>query len=86
MDSMNLDLPESMKEFVENRVVTGGYRNVREYVHELIRDDQKRMAPETLESAILAGLNSGESTPMTREDWDAIREQIRERDVTRQDT
>ena len=43
-----------------------------EYVRELIRDDEKRKAEDRLEALLLEGLESDES-PLTSEDWAAIR-------------
>ena len=42
MDTMNIALPESMKQFVRGRVSEGGYSSVSESVRELIRADHKR--------------------------------------------
>ncbi|MGA7501103.1 MAG: hypothetical protein WBX00_30595 [Isosphaeraceae bacterium] len=42
MDTMNIALPESMKQFVQERVCEGGYSSVSKYVRELIIADQKR--------------------------------------------
>lgn len=79
MDTMNIAVPESLKEFVLQRVSSGGYSSVSEYVRALIRADQSRQAQELLEAEILKGLNSGESTPMTAEDWKELRAEVRRR-------
>ena len=84
MDTMNVALPESMKEFVQQQVAAGGYSSVSEYVRELIRTDQKSKARAALEAEVLKGLSGGDSTPMTEEDWDSIREEIRRRHSGRQ--
>lgn len=84
MDTMNLDLPESLKDFVLSQVAEGGYGSVSEYVRALIRTEQDRRVQEALEVEILEGLNSGESTPMTPEDWQNIRREVRERHAERQ--
>jgi antitoxin ParD1/3/4 len=73
---MNIALPESMKVFVLEQVAAGGYSTVSEYVRELIRADQKRKAQQRLETLLLEGLDSGEATPMTRQDWNAIRSRV----------
>jgi hypothetical protein len=36
-----------------------------------------------LEAEILKGINSGKSTPMTPDDWNAIRQEIRKRRAKR---
>ena len=83
VDTMNIALPESLKEFVQKRVSEGGYSSVSEYVRELIRADQKDLAREKLEVEVLKGLQSGESTPFTRKDWDGLRNELVERQVKR---
>jgi antitoxin ParD1/3/4 len=46
---------------------------VSEYVRDLIRGDERRRAQEKLETMLMVGLQSGEPTEMTREDWADIR-------------
>jgi len=77
MDTMNIALPESIKEFVEQQVQRGGYHSVSEYVGELIRADWKEKARQGLESEVLKGIQSGSSTPMTPEDWQELRDEVR---------
>lgn len=83
MTSINISLPESMKTYVEQQVLTGGYETVSEYFHELIRQDQKRKAKEHLESLLLEGLDSQPATVMTTQDWENIRKAVRENIVQR---
>ena len=71
---MNISLPDPMREFVEHQIATGRYSSVSEYVRELIRDDEKRKAQDRLESMLLEGM-AGESTEMTRQNWDDIRKE-----------
>lgn len=74
MRSMNISLPDSMKEFVDGQVAKGRYSSASEYVRELIRADEKRKAEDQLEVLLLEGLQ-GEETAFTREDWQAIRQE-----------
>ncbi|MEI1375857.1 type II toxin-antitoxin system ParD family antitoxin [Nostoc sp. UHCC 0926] len=60
-------------------MTTGGYSSVSEYFRELVRQDQKRQAAERLEAILLEGLNSGNATEMTPDDWEDIRQAVRER-------
>jgi antitoxin ParD1/3/4 len=76
MQTMNISLPDQLKEFVDHQVGSGRYSTVSEYVRDLIRDDEKRAAQERkLEALLLEGIRSGEATEMTRQDWDDIRDQ-----------
>jgi antitoxin ParD1/3/4 len=72
MESMNISLPEPLKQFVDEQISTGRYSSASEYVRELIRADEKRKAEEELEAKLLEGLNSPGSE-LTKADWKAIR-------------
>ena len=74
MESMNISLPEPLKEFVEGQIASGRYSSASEYVRELIREDEKRKAEERLEALLLEGLQ-GEESALTREDLNAIRKE-----------
>jgi antitoxin ParD1/3/4 len=73
MQTMNISLPDQLKEFVDDQVGSGRYSSVSEYVRDLIRDDEKRKAQEKLETLLMEGIQSSEPTEMTRQDWDEIR-------------
>jgi antitoxin ParD1/3/4 len=60
MQTMNISLPDPMKEYVEERVSAGAYSSASEYVRELVRADQKRHAKEQLEQILLKAINSGD--------------------------
>ena len=74
MQSMNISLPEPLKEFVDRQIAAGRYSSASEYVRELMRADEKRKAEERLESLLLEGLQSAE-TELTPADWTAIRQE-----------
>jgi antitoxin ParD1/3/4 len=76
--TLNVSLPESMREWIQARVAAGGFSSASEYVRSLVRDDQKRAAEERLEALLLEGLES-ESREMTQDDWRDIRNALRER-------
>jgi antitoxin ParD1/3/4 len=44
MATMNISLPDAMKDWVEQRAETGSYSNSSDYVRDLIRRDQQRQA------------------------------------------
>ena len=76
MQTMNISLPEGLKQFVDKQITLGRYSSASEYVRELIRDDEKRKAQEWFEAMLLEGINS-EETPMTAQDWIDIRKEGR---------
>jgi len=79
METVSVTLPESIKQYVEDQVAKGGYGSVSDYMRHLVETDQREQARAALESEVLKGLNSGESTPMTSEVWRAIREETERR-------
>lgn len=74
MESMNISLPEPLKQFVDEQIAGGRYGSVSEYMRSLIREDEKRKAQERLEALLLEGLNTEESA-LTSEDWVSIRKE-----------
>ena len=57
MATMNISLPDQMKNWVEENVRTGRYSNASDYVRDLIREDHMRL--EQLRLALIEGENSG---------------------------
>ena len=62
MATMNVSLPNEMKDWVEAQVKTGRYGNSSDYVRDLVRKDQERAeAIEELDRLIEEGIASGVS-------------------------
>lgn len=60
MATMNVSLPDQMKDWVETRTATGRYSNASDYVRDLIRKDQEREQKIAAMQAIVRdGLESG---------------------------
>ena len=60
MATMNVSLPDAMKDWVEGRAATGRYSNASDYVRDLIRRDQERADKLTaLQQLIQEGEESG---------------------------
>ena len=83
MQTMNISLPDHLKEFVDGQVDSGRYSSVSEYVRDLIREDEKYKAQEKLESLLLEGIQSGKPSEMMRRDWEEIRREALKRFKTR---
>ena len=63
MATMNVSLPDPMKDWVEAQARTGRYSNASDYVRDLIRRDQERAVKlAELQAAIDEGRSSGMST------------------------
>lgn len=69
MTNVNVSLPESLKEYIEEQVSNGGYGTTSEYFRELIREDKKRKSQARLETMLLEGLDSGDSISVTPDFW-----------------
>ena len=79
MTTMNISLPDTLKDFVDQQVITAGYGTSSEYVRELIRRDQDRLR---LRNLLLEG---AQSTPTCLADADyfaALRSNTRKRLAT----
>ena len=76
MTTMNISLPDSLKEFVDQQVSSRGYGTSSEYVRELIRKDQDRTQ---LRSLLLEGAASKPGKTANPQYFDDLRRQIRAR-------
>jgi len=62
MATMNISVPDPMKDWVQSQVNTGAYANTSDYVRDLIRQDQEnRSKLKALQNTITAGIESGVS-------------------------
>jgi antitoxin ParD1/3/4 len=72
--TMNVSLPDELKDFVEAQVANKGYGTSSEYVRELIRKDRDR---QELRALLLAGARSAPTGPADARYFDALRDRIR---------
>jgi antitoxin ParD1/3/4 len=79
MQTMNISLPDPMKQYLEEQVSAGAYSSASEYVRELVRADQKRHAKDQLEQILLNAINSGDPIDVTAEMIDEVRKKLRAR-------
>lgn len=79
MTTMDISLPDAMKEFVDGQVKNRGYSTSSEYVRDLIRNDQIRQAEQRLAVLMLEGLESGGAIPIDQAYWDRKRAALTQR-------
>ncbi|MCY7384736.1 MAG: type II toxin-antitoxin system ParD family antitoxin [Microcoleus sp.] len=79
MTTLNISLPESMRDFISEQVAKGGYSTTSEYIRHLIRQELERVAKIQLETLLLEGLDSGESIEITDEWWEQKRTELVEK-------
>jgi antitoxin ParD1/3/4 len=75
MTNLTVSLPEVLTAYLQAQIAAGYYNTPDDYIQALIQQDKVRK--EHLEPLILAGLESGDATPMTSTDWESIRAAIR---------
>jgi antitoxin ParD1/3/4 len=75
--TMNISLPDSLKEYVKERVEEESYSTPSDYMRSLIREDQKRRDEKRLEQMLLEGLHSGKKIRMTPKEWKKLWEEAR---------
>jgi antitoxin ParD1/3/4 len=73
MDTMNISLPDSLREFVKEQVTQGGYGTSSDYVRELIRRDQERLR---LRALLIEGAESLVSGQADAEYFRALRKRV----------
>lgn len=60
MATMNISLPDPMRDWVQTQIQDGKYSSSSDYVRDLIRRDQEtRQQQQVLQAAITEGLKSG---------------------------
>jgi antitoxin ParD1/3/4 len=59
MASLNISMPDELREFVAKRTKQTHHATPTEYIRSLVREDQKRAERERLEKLLLEGLDSG---------------------------
>ena len=79
MTTMNISLPETLKDFVDNQVQEHGYSTSSEYVRALIRNDQVKQAEQRLAALLLEGFESGPAIPVDETYWQNKREALKQR-------
>ncbi|MDH5434950.1 MAG: type II toxin-antitoxin system ParD family antitoxin [Gammaproteobacteria bacterium] len=63
MATMNISLPEPMRNWVQEQIEVGKYASSSDYVRDLIRKDQSRREKiKAMQDAITQGINSGIAT------------------------
>ena len=69
MATMNISIPDPMKDWVQAQVNTGSYANTSDYVRDLIRQDQENTGKiQALHQALIDGEKSGDAGELDMED------------------
>ena len=74
MASMNISLPDPMKDWVETQTSSGRYDNASEYVRDLIRHDQDRTSKiSAMQKLVDEAFESGISDKSLEDIWAAAK-------------
>ena len=76
MATMNISLPDALREFVEEQVSEHGYAGASEYVRELVRE---RKARAELEEKLLAALDGEDDGEFSADFFKEVRDGIERR-------
>lgn len=79
MTTMNISLPDPLKDYADAQVHERGYSTVSEYVRDLIRTDQVRQGEQHLAALMREGLESGPAIPVDDDYWAKKRAALRQR-------
>lgn len=77
MATMNVSLPDPLKQFVEAQVSERGYGTSSEFVRDLIRREQARIR---LRSLVIEGMASGQGSELDDAYFERLRDRIRSAD------
>jgi antitoxin ParD1/3/4 len=79
MATLNISLPDALHEFVERQVAEGGYGDASQYIHKLLREEEKKKARERVDVMLLEGLQSGEPIEVNEKYWEEKERRLTER-------
>ena len=78
MTTINISLPDQMKEFVDEEMGEGGYRDASDYFNVLLQEQLKRKAEQKLEGLLQESLAT-KSSAVDKKDWEYIRGELESR-------
>jgi Arc/MetJ-type ribon-helix-helix transcriptional regulator len=77
MTTLQVQLSDSTYEFLAEQAQTQGFTSASEYLAALAAEAEA--SREAIEDALIQGLESGPAREMTRQDWDSLKQRLRER-------
>ena len=78
MHTLTITVPDDAKEFIETQVSAGKFGDPSALICHLLQEERKRRARERIEALLDEGLDSGEPSPMTAEDWAEMRRELQD--------
>jgi antitoxin ParD1/3/4 len=72
--TINISIPDTMKAEVEEVIAAEGYGNTSEFFRDLVRNYLKQRQEQKLETLLLEAIDNGNFTPLTKTDFEKIKE------------
>lgn len=77
MTTMNISLPEPLKQFIDEEVREGSFSSTSDYVRDLIRQRQRAKAENRLRELAAEGLASGSAGEIKADTFEEMRRTLR---------
>lgn len=78
MVTLNISLPDGMKEFIDREIAHYGHPSADAYFEALLRQEQRRLARADLQAQIREGLE-GPMVELDGDEWESIRHESKSR-------
>lgn len=75
MTTLNISLPDNLREWIDARVKKGDYGSASDYLRDLVRTDKKKNS--SLEEFLLEGIDSGEALEVSPGFWEKKHQQMK---------
>ena len=79
MSHLEIQMPDSTEQFIQEQVAAGKFASASEYVVDLVEQDRQRAARKDLQELLLTGLQSGPGIEVTPEYWEEKKQAWRSR-------
>lgn len=82
MPTLEINLPEPLKAFVDDQIAAGNFKDASDYVQALLREAFKTQERARIDAQLIEAvdaLDRGETTEMTKADWQRLRSEYEQR-------
>jgi len=79
MQTMSVDIPDSLNEYVQRQVAERGYGSISDYLCHLVQVDQLQKEKQAIEAEVLRGLECTERITMNDDMWNDMYQEVQDR-------
>jgi Arc/MetJ-type ribon-helix-helix transcriptional regulator len=83
MPTLTITLPKSLQAFVDEQVASGSHADAGAFITSVLKAERKRRIEAWLVGLVQEAEASGPASPMTKADWDRLKERVWEREAQR---